>query len=393
MNERLYRVTFVLLEVVLLLAVPVLAFKGFDAVLDTTEGRSVDPELDPDDPGYEAFVTSSPALAVLGVDDAGQLSWAAILALGGSDRGGSIVLVPVDTVVEEISSFFVPEATLRVRYSTYRAEPVRQGLADLAGIEIGEVVELPSARLAGLLAPVSPLTVDNVDAVGDFAAGELSLDGAEVAQLLLASDPAESDLSRLARHEEVWRAWLTAIAASTDPDVVPGETASGIGRFLTGLASGPVTYDVPPVTETPAADGTTTFVADEDATFDLFEERVPFPAAADVGRRIRVKVLDGAGADGLAAAVGRDVVRAGGQVVVVGNADRFDAVASRLIYFDGALTDRVEEFAEEMGIEPELVDDANPDDRVDVIVVVGTVAAEAYGLPVRSRTTNGDDAG
>jgi LytR cell envelope-related transcriptional attenuator len=190
----------------------------------------------------------------------------------------------------------------------------------------------------------------------------------------------------------VWRTWIAAIAASTDADVVPGERTSGIGRFLGGVAAGAVTYDVPPLLEAPRPDGSMTFVADAQATFDLFEERVPFPAAARIGGRVRVSVLDGVGAEGLAAAAGRDVVRAGGQVVVVGNADRFDSVGTRVVYFDGALADRVEAFAEQLGVEAELSTDPNPDDRIDAIVVVGSEAAAAYGLPLRS-TTNGDDAG
>lgn len=385
MTNRLWRPTFVLVEVLLLLAIPILAVKGFSAVLDTTEGRAVDPELDPDDPGYEAFLDPTPIQLVLGLDDAGQLSWIDVLSLGGAGaQGGAVMFVPTATVApaDEVEGY--PAEPLTQRYVTGGPEATRQAVADTLDVAIDEEVVLAPARVAELLAPVAPLTVDNPDAIGDFDTGELPLAPADVAAILLARDPAESDLTRLARHEAVWRAWLGAVAASTDPDVVPGERSSGIGRFVRGLAAGPTTYDVPPgVEELSAEFQAVVYTVDPAEAADFTEERVPFPAASRPGGRLRVRVLDGVGADGLTLALAREVVQAGGQVVVVGNGDRFDATETRLVYFDGALTEAVEAMGAELGVTVEQLDGLNPDDGVDATLVAGADRLATYGLAPR----------
>lgn len=394
MTHRLWRPTFVLVEVALLLAIPVLAIKGFDAVLDTTEGQAVDPELDPADPGYEAFLEPTAVQAVVGLADDGTLSWVAVLALGGpGGAGGSVVLVPAATLAPADEAEAFPAEPLRVRYAREGLAATRQGVADVLGVGVDEVVDLSPPRLAELLGPVAPLTVANPDAIGDFASGELVLAADEAVALLLASDPEESDLTRLTRHEAVWQAWLAAIAASSDPDVVPGERSTGIGRFVRGLAAGAATFAVPPGAEQVSEEfAGVVYVTDPAEAIDAMEDLVPFPAAARPGDRLRVRVLDGTGADGLQLALARDVVRAGGQVVVVGNADNFAATESRAVYFDGALAERAEAMGAELGLPVEQIEGLNPDDRVDVTVVAGSDLLATYGLTRRS-STNGDSAG
>jgi hypothetical protein len=123
------------------------------------------------------------------------------------------------------------------------------------------------------------------------------------------------------------------------------------------------------------------FEADVDAVRALVADRVPFPVASRPGDRLRVRVLDAVGLDGLALRAAREAVRAGGQVTVIGNADRFGAEASRLVYFDGALAGDVGELAELLGItDVQQAEGPNPDDLVDVTVVVGRDLAGAYGL-------------
>ena len=394
MTNRLWRPTFVLVEVLMLLAIPILAVKGFNAVLDTTEGRTVDPELDPGDPGYEAFLESTPVQAIIGLDDAGQLSWVDVLALGGAGgQGGAVLFVPTATVAPADETEDHPAEPLTLRFQRAGPDGVRQAVADLLDVAIGEAVVLEPIRVTNLFEPVAPLAVSNPDAIGDVEAGDVSLAAPDVAALLLARDEQESDLTRLARHEAVWRAWFEAIAASADPDVVPGERTSGVGRFVRGLASGPTTFDVPPGREELSAEFVAVvYTVDLDEVRDVVEELIPFPAAARPGARLRVRVLDGVGAEGLTLALARDVVRAGGHVVVVGNGDRFDATETRLVYFDGALTQRVEALGAELGVAVEQLEGLNPDDGVDATVVAGSDVLATYGLEPRSNT-NGDDPG
>jgi LytR cell envelope-related transcriptional attenuator len=386
MNWR--RAGFVAVEVGLILAIPFVAAAGFRAVLNTTEGRAVDPELDPGEPGYEAFVEPTPTALLLGTDGP-TLSWIAFAALGGEGaRGGSLLLVPPGThSVDPVGA----GRTLAAVYAEDGLAAVEASTAAVLGTGVSEVVTVEPERLAGLVAPVSPLNVANPDDVEGFEAGDVALDGSGVVRFLGARDPGSSDLARLARHELLWRAWIDAVAASSNPDAVPGEAAAGVGRFVRGLAAGASTIEVIPVGED--ADGT--FVVDPVAVADLIEDRVPFPVAAFPGARPRVRVLDGVGAPGLAARVAREAVRAGGQVTVLGNADEFGATTSAIVYYDPAVSPSAEVLADALGTgPPERRTGPNPDDLVDLTVVAGTDLAAAYGLEAAvGPTISGDDAG
>jgi len=383
---------FVALEVVLLAAVPLLAWIGFGAVLDTTAGTAVDPELDPAEPGYEAFVDPTPVALLLGTDADGALSWLTVAALGGpSGQGGSLLAVPPTTVADAGD---LGPVTLAEAWAQLGQPGLVQAVGDVLDAGFADVVVLDPARLAAVLAPASPLTLTLADDVAGFDTGEVELGADDVVALLGARGRRESDLGRLARHEGVWRAWLDRVAASDDPDVVPGERTSGVGRYVRGLAAGSTSFDVIPVSAVPADDdeASETFAADADAVGALVNDRIPFPVAARPGGRPRVRVLDGVGADGLAVAVARDVVRAGGQVVVLGNADRFEARDSRVVYFDAGLAGPAAGIADGLGIDDVgRLEGPNPNDLVDVTVVVGTDLAEAYGLSPRA--AGGEDAG
>jgi hypothetical protein len=122
------------------------------------------------------------------------------------------------------------------------------------------------------------------------------------------------------------------------------------------------------------------FEPDAEALVDLVEERVPFPVGAVAGGRPRVRVLDAVGVEGLALRVARDAVRAGGQVVVVGNADEFGRAESRVVYFDAWLADDADAIGDQVGIvDVSREAGPNPNDLVHITVVVGQDLAAAYG--------------
>jgi len=394
-THRLWRPAFVLIEVVLLLAIPILAVEGFDAVLGTTDGQAIDPELDPTDPGYEAFLEPTPLLLVLGLDDGGALSWSSLLVLGGGDEGGTVVTIPTSLVVPPLAAYGIPEETMAERYGRTGAPGAQQGASMALGVGMESAVELAPRRVAELVRPVAPITVDNPDRIGDFDNGELALEADEVVSYLLVSDEDESELARLVRQGAVWQGWLDAVAGSDDPDVVPGERDSGLGRFVRGLAGAARTIETMPAAEGrhPADPARPAITVDRQEVQDYFEEVIPFPVASNLGERLRVRVLDGVGADGLQLAVARDVVRAGGQVVLVGNSDEFSAAETRLVYFDGALTERAEAMGAALGIRVEQLEGLNPDDRVDVTVVAGSDLLATYGLTARPTDDGGGTTG
>lgn len=389
---------FVALEVVLVAAIPLLAWVGFRTVLDTTAGTAVDPELDPDEPGYEAFLEPTPVALAIGVDGDDALSWLAVLALGGPDeQGGSVLLLSPSTLLATDApsgrSPQSPAATLAGVWAEGRERALTLAVADLLGAGIDDHAVVDPERLAVLVAPVAPLDVTLADDLPGFEPGDVRLDADEVAELVQLRAQGESDVARLVRQEEVWRAWLGAIASAEDPNAVPGETTTGLGRFIRGVAAGRAVVDSAPVVaeivevavvddegaETGEVEEVEVLAADVEALRNLVEERVPFPIAPRPGMRPRVRVLDGTGTPGLSVRVARDVVRAGGQVTVVGNADRFDLDVSRVVYFDSRLADEAAAVGAALGIDAvQQADGPNPDDLVDVTVVVGTDLAPAY---------------
>lgn len=368
------------MEVVLLLAVPALAWVGFRVVLDTTAGQVVDPELDPSEPGYEAFLEPTPVAALVGVDGANALSWVTVLVLGGpGERGGAVLFVPPTTLADEAT-------TLAGSWASGGQPALTASLGGLLAAGFTDVVVVAPERVAELVGPVSPLRIALPEDVGELEAGAAALDGPGAAQLLVERAGGESDLARMARHELVWRAWLDAVAASPDPGAVPGEASAGIGRYVRGLAAGDVTFDVAPVEQVEPVDGPTAgdeiFEPDARELRALVADRVPFPVSATPGGRPRVRVLDAVGQPGLSLRVGRDAARAGGQVVVVGNADRFGATSSRVVYFEASFADAARRIGAALGVlELEQLPGPNPNDAVDLTVVVGADLAGAYGLP------------
>ena len=376
-------------QVLMVLAALALAFVGFRAVADTTEGRTVDPVVDPHEPGYEAFVEPTPTLAVVGRRADGSLDWVSLLVLGGPDQqGGTVVLFPPNGGIEADSGV----VTLAAADAGFGADGVRRFLADAQRAGIDEVVELSPARLESLVAGVGELSFTNPDAAPGFPAGPIVLAPADAAAYLEAVEEGESQLTRLSRHDAFWRAWLAAIAASSSPEAVPGESATGIGRFLRGLAAGPATVAVPDLEAAETADGGAALVGSTAVLADFAEAHIPFPASPEPGVRTVVRVLDGVGAEGLTSQAARAVVQAGGQVAIIGNAERFDLdVPTRVVYADAEAAEAAGALAEVLGVEAEQIGSTGADPVYDVTVVVGADLLRAYGLTPRDTVPASDD--
>ncbi|MBA2496772.1 MAG: LytR C-terminal domain-containing protein [Actinomycetota bacterium] len=413
-RRRRGRALFVVVEVVLLLAVPLLSVVGFRAVLDTTGSRVVDPELDPTEPGYEAVLARTPVALVAGLDPAGGLDWVTVLVLSGAgERGGDVLLVPTGAMIDGVETSpgaaAGPPRTLAEVWAGEGQEGLAVAVATLLAASFSEVVVVDGARVTTLLEPVTPLAVANYGEVvvlgddGDTSltteAGPVTLTAAEVPIYLGGPAPDEPDLARLARHDGFWRAWLSAVAVSDDPGVVPGEVTGGIARYVRGLAAGPVNVQVAPVVLSPTETGEgmaepeagpgagddvavplERFEVDLVALRALANELIPFPGAATPGARVRVRVLDGVGEPGLASAAARAAVRGiGAEITVIGNAARFGVTASRVVWIDESAEPAARRLAEMLGVtDLARVDGPSPFDDVDVTLVVGADLAAAY---------------
>jgi hypothetical protein len=368
--------------VVLTAAVPVLSYVGFHAVLSSKAGRSLDPVNDPAKPGYEANVAPTPVELVASVDADGALSGLTVLALGGDDGGGAVLFVPVGTMVADTGTDL--GATLGTTFAGRGAVALGRAASAVLGFGFDEVIVLDDARWAELVQPVAPLTVDNPDRVRSpaFPAGAIELEAEQVGPYLAAHNGGESDLARLARHEAFWRAWLRAIGESSAPGAVPGETAAGVGRFVRGVATGGAAIETLEVADGEAAD---TYAYDPVVGGAQLSRLVPFPTGSESAPRVRVRVVDGVGVDGLAVSAARRLVPAGAEIAVVGNADRFGYAGTIVRYTDDVQRPAAEAMSKALGLG--VVEQvAVVDDVVQLTIVIGEDFAAQYGLPSTTTT-------
>jgi hypothetical protein len=231
-----------------------------------------------------------------------------------------------------------------------------------------------------MLEPAEPLEVAFVDDVVverdganivRWSAGPNVLPAAEVAEALVARSPEVTELARMGRVEQIWTAWIAAIAAD-GASAIAGESATGLGRFLTGLAEREAAVATPPmlVATLPGAEDAQLYSLDPDGTAGLLLAAVPFPVGGFEGQRLRVRVLDGIGRQGTALTAAEVLVGAGAEISIIGNASSFDAVETRLLFHREEHRARVEAMRDALGGgEAVLVEEA--DVAEDVTVILG----------------------
>lgn len=366
---------------VLALSIPVLGWMGARTILDSSDGEVVDPQLDPSEPGYQALVPPSPTLLVFQTDDEGALVGLVLLSLPSEDgTGGGVLLVPPATVAE------VPELgpfPIDASFAFSGADGAKSTVEWALGIGIDDVAVVPASEWAEIVASTGTLTITNPDVLRDeegdvvFPSGPLELSAEEVPAYAAFLSEDESRLNRLLRQEIVWRAWIERLEADPDAVVFPGEEGRGIARFLPAIVSGPhriatIPLDAEGDAGLPGSDEP--FAIDEEALPALLTQLVPFPAGTAAGDRPLVRLLSGTGSDEQILPAARRIVAAGGQVTIIGNADRFDYEETQVIYWDDAHRADAVAVAESLGFGTVIqVDEV--DESADVVVVLGPDAA------------------
>jgi len=388
------RVTFAIVLLGLIASIPVLGYAGYQIISDSNDGEYTGATLSPSDPGYEAPVDPTPTAVAIQYDDQHMPTGVTFLSLAGGDGGGSVVFVPLDTEVTE-PSFGVDR--LRTSYDVVADRPVlaRERLASQVGrlvnVGIDEIIDLDNAGWEQLVTPVGPLTIDNPDQIDlgfgqIIPSGEATLQPALVGPFLATSIEGESDLNRLARHEAVWKAWLTQLEDSGKAEAVPGESSAGISKFAKALASGPVTFDTLPVSPVPGL--TSLFKADKDAVDQLITDTVASPTAAVPGSRFTVRLLNGVSPDGIPSDLVRQIVGRGGAVTILGNGPRFDTDETTVVYANPADKDLATLIATSIGATGKVRLDREAPDTVNLTIVLGKdVLGDATGSGAPGSTT------
>ncbi len=243
---------------------------------------------------------------------------------------------------------------------------------------VDDFTEVDDDRWTRLLEPVGTVDVTLDDPVGEWPAGPVTLAPEDVGPFLSARAEDETDLDRLDRQQTFWNAWLPRVA-EVGPDALPGEVGSGVGRFVLGVAEGDGAAAQLPVRREGDAAGVT-FEPDGVLLGDFVAAAVPFPTSPAPGDRIRVRLLNGTGDPALTELAARELVAAGAEISIAGNAQSLDedgttfaytgaeheASATWLSTFFGGGTLEEVPLGDEAGRAP-----VASDEEIDVTVILG----------------------
>jgi len=356
-----------------------LAVGGLSAVRNSTVGR-YQQALGPSEPGYQASVVPTPTMGLLLRSADGRLAGAAVLALEPGDAGGSVALVPAATVVTDEAG---AENTLDAVYADRGAEAASQALAAAMTAAVDETVEIDEATWSQFVEPVGPVTVHLDEPVGEWAAGDVVLQPADVGRFLSARAGDEPDLARVERQRAFWDAWLPLVREAGE-GALPGEVETGVGRFIRAIAAADGSASAIPVGREDTPDGVR-YRPDAGRLGEFVSLTIPYPTSPAPGVRIRVRLLNGTGDPDLTERAARALVASGAEVAVVGNAATFSEPETRHVYGGQAQANQARWLQATLGFgRLESVGTGQdgavaPDDDIDVTVILGQDAGDTLG--------------
>lgn len=370
--------------------IPFLVRTAYRTVTTSTQGQS-----EPTVPRL-AQLPPTPAFLVITDDGEGVPVAAVLLAPAPSGSGGAVVVVPLGTVTTGASGR--PER-LDAGVDEPGAEPgvdrVAANVEGLLGITLAGRVRLSPADLAGVLGPLTPVDVRLVDAVRTIltdgseiqvlGAGPRTLSAVDAAAVLTARGD-ESELVRVDRAEEVWRALLPT---DPRPQAAPGATGSAavgpavVAEALATLARGRTvvrTLAVAPLA-TPAGEPER-FTADVVALRLLMAEIVP-AAVSPAEASVRIRIRNPSGDEAAAYLTVGKLLAAGAAVILVDNTVGAVPGATGVTYADTARADALA--AAVAGIGPVTL--ATTDERIDGIDATITLGTDVVAAARRVAPT------
>lgn len=392
------RVAFGVVLVALIVSIPLLGRTGYRLVTESTDGTEGNSGAAPGEPGYEELVTSTPTAVVLQTDAEGKLAGLTFLALGSEGGGGTVVFLPLETIVRP-AGFGIDSLRSAYEVGNRKADDAAAAAGVITGqilnVGIDEVIQLDDRSWAEEVRPVAPLAIDNLDPVTvagfPLPAGPLELSAEATGPYLAAIQEGESELGLLARQEQVWRSWLAQVAAAPNPDdAVAGAGQTGLGRFVRTLAAGEVAFTTLPTTVVPAAGfEPEMFDPDTEAVKALVADAVPAPDPSLVGSRRSFRLLNGVAPERIPLDLIRQVTSIEGSVVVIGNGPSFDFERTTITYNDPAQETYANRVKAEIGATGEVVLDREAPDEIDITVVYGRDLLQPQAVPSSTTTAAG----
>jgi len=173
-----------------------------------------------------------------------------------------------------------------------------------------------------------------------------------------------NDLARLVRHQVFWTSWLARLRQA--PAAVPA-APDGLKRVVTALVAGTVSFDTLPVEAIDAGNaGSDVYRVRQSDLDSVLKSALP---GAPVGR-VRVQILNGSGALGVAEQVASRLVPTGARVVLTGNADSFAYRQTQVVFYERSKQAAALAVQKALGA-GRLVFSRRPLDVVDVTLVIG----------------------
>ncbi len=374
-----WRWIFPLVTLAAALAVPVLSGIATKAVLDSTSGVQATEITDPNAEGFVALVSPTESFLALHVDDGDVLVGASLLTLKGSeDVGGTVVVFPAEflTTPAGVES---PEP-IHLSYTDGGAERVVDGIARTLGTRPQSSFEvIPPSLWYSLMTPVEGFEYSIIDDLSftsaDGSVTRIPAGAAEVGEeeVLIVSSALgnEPGIARATRIERLWKAWIQAIKSSQVEDPV-GPGSSTLKTFIERIAGGTsVVQGIP--AEPFRVDGTSKplYVGLPAEIDELRNTIIPFILPIEPGAAPVVEIVNGTGDISQNDSAIDTVVRAGGLLSVVGNAQIFGVSTSRVHYYNADDLAFVEDLSERLGgVEVRFFD--VEESTVDVVVTLGS---------------------
>lgn len=343
-------------------AVPLLVWLGWSAISSSSDGTEVGGPVDPAAPGYEAFVDPTPTLLLIHANG-DRLEAVTLLVLADPGVEGAVLIMAAETSTSD--------GLLSDRWAQSGSTGVADSVAELLGIRPSELQVVSDDGWAAMVAAVEPVAfISPVPLIGSdgqalFGTGVV-LAAADVGPYLAGRSPGESPLVGLSRNVSFWSAWLGHMGESTAPDVIPGETDQGMGRFVRSLVAGE--FLIATVGGRVTDSGAVILNPDHNAY--LVNEVIPFPISASGDGVPRVRLLNGVGDLDLTKTAARELSRAGAQITIIGNASQFGWQTTKIAYHDAVFASHAESYRDALGA-GSVVAEEQPNVSFDITVTFG----------------------
>lgn len=392
-RSRLRRVTFVLGLLLLAAAIVVgsIGYFGPDALIDRARGLVGATDPAPADIPADGLQPSLLVASYLDDGGNGQLRGLTVLAHDRTVGEGTVLLIPVSTVVDVpgFGSFTFEEA-----WRFGGPSLIGVTLDNLLGIQLDGVVAVSEGDWQELVGRAGGVEVEVRAAVvardgadrGQirFEPGVQFLDDRRAAEYLMIRGEGEGELDGLPRTQQVVLALLDALVA--DPDLLVTLDAFGrdlpttgsperLGTVLEELAGARLddrvvvlTLPVSPIGT--SADGRYRY--DGEIADPLVADRFGplMREGAGVGRN--VQILNGNGRPGVGRHVTELLAEGGYRILLTGNADRFDHPTTRILIYDDTAEhlEMARDVRERLDVGV-IERSATPQSVVDLTIIVG----------------------